>query len=471
MRLRRARVGLFRFGLGRIGWGVWVGVTLAGLATAGEPGTSKSASRKVAAPTYCKDVAPILQKRCQNCHRKGEVGPFALGTYQQARKRAEDIASVVEDRQMPPWKPAPGIGPKLRHDKSLPAAEVSIIRAWADAGAPQGDPKDLPPELTYITGWALGTPDLILEPSEDYQIPAAGPEVYRCFVIPTNLRHDVYITAVEFRPGNRSVVHHMGTFIDVKGNARRLDQADPGPGYTSFSGPGVEVYGELGFWSAGNGPQRLPEGVGLTLPRGSDVILQIHYHCIGKPETDRTRLGLHLARKPIKQAMHWNDASNQDFRLPAGRADVEICGTWFVPVDVQALAVAPHMHQLGRDVRMSVTFPGGRSRDLIHIPDWDPGWQSTYFFEKPIDLPKGSIVKVLAHFDNSTHPRNPHQPPKLVRSGFGIHDEMCIGYIAVVKKGQDLTLPGVHDDLYETFEAQRHRNIKKKLESKKRSRF
>lgn len=471
MRLRRARVRLFRIGSGRVGLSTWALAALAGMTLAGEPGPKKSESRKVAAPTYCKDVAPILQKRCQNCHRKGEVGPFALGTYQQARKRAEDIASVVEDRQMPPWKPAPGIGPKLRHDKSLPDVEVSIIRAWADAGAPQGDPRDLPPEPTYVTGWAFGTPDLILEPDEDYQVAASGPEIYRCFVIPTFLRHDVYITAIEFRPGNRRVVHHMSTFIDVKGAGRRRDEADPGPGYTSFTGPGVEVYGELGFWNAGNEPQRFPDGVGLTLPRGSDVILQVHYHPSGKPESDRSRIGIHLARKPIRQALHWNDASNNDFRLPAGKSDVKICGTWFVPVDVEALAVAPHMHQLGQDIRMSVTTPDGRTRDLIHIPDWDPGWQSTYFFEKPISLPRGSIVKVTAHFDNSAHPRNPHQPPKAVRSGFGIHDEMCIGYIAVVKKGQDLTQPGARDDLYETFEAQRFRNIKKKFESKKRSRF
>jgi hypothetical protein len=421
-----------------------------------------------AAPTFSRDVAPILQKKCQNCHRRGHVGPFALETYEQAQKRAHDIAAVATDRVMPPWKPAPGVGPKLKHDQSLGAAEIAVLQAWAEAGCPPGETKDMPPPPEFAADWKLGTPDLVLEPDEDFTVPAAGADVYRCFVVPTNLTRETYITAVDFRPGNRRVVHHISAYIDTSGAARERDKAEKGPGYVSFSGPGIPLFEELCFWNAGHEPSHFPPGVGLRLPMQADIVIQVHYHPSGKREVDRTRLGFYYAREPIRQAMHWNQASNLEFRLPAGKANVEVEGSWFVPADVEALAVSPHMHLLGRDIRMFVKFPGGRTQDLIHIPDWDPAWQNTYFFHQPIPIPKGSVVKVVAHFDNSAHPRNPTQPPKAVKWGPSVSDEMCDGFIAVVKKGQDLVrYPGI-DDLGDLFAKQRIRNAQRKLASQAR---
>lgn len=188
-----------------------------------------------ATPTYARDVAPILRANCRECHRPGQVAPFSLETYEQARKRAGDIASVVEERRMPPWKPTPGIGPKLKHERSLPPREVALLRAWADAGAPRGPERDQAIEPSFADGWKLGTPDVVLEPSEDFAVPASGPDLYRCFVIPTNLSDDVYVSAVEYRPGNRRVVHHLMAFIEVAGLGRQRDEAEPGPGYTSYS--------------------------------------------------------------------------------------------------------------------------------------------------------------------------------------------------------------------------------------------
>ncbi len=413
-------------------------------------------------PTFSKNVAPILQAKCQTCHRKHEVGPFALETYEQARKRADDIASVTEGRSMPPWKPSPGVGPKLKHDQSLTKAEIGILAAWAEGGAPQGDPKDLPPPPEFIQGWKLGPPDLILEPSEDFEVPASGPDTYRCFVLPTNLTQDMSLEAIDYKAGFREAVHHVISYIDTSGLARTLDAAEPGPGYSSSTGGGNVGADELGFWTTGSVPHRLPEGVGIRLPRQSDIILQVHYHPNGKPGADRTRIGLYFARKPIKQALHWNNASCYNFRLPAGIDRIEVKASWFVPVALDALAVAPHMHQLGRDIHMFVVYPDGKTKDLIHIADWDPSWQSAYYFEKPVPLPAGSVVKVVAHFDNSGHPRNPNSPPKLVTYGSNADDEMCVGYIAVVKKGQDLTVPRAVDDLYEIFQKQRVRNAGKR---------
>ena len=412
--------------------------------------------RRGAPPTYARDVAPVLRKNCQECHRKGQVGPFELVTYEQARKRADDLATVVEDRSMPPWKPTPGVGPKLKHDRSLSAADVATLTAWAAAGAPEGDVADLPPAAVFADDWALGTPDLVVEPAADFAIPAQGPDIYRCFVVPTNLPKDMYLSAIEYRPGNRRVVHHMLAFVDASGEGRKRDLADPGLGYQCFSGPGVEVHGDLGGWAPGNEPSQLPDGVGRSLPKGADVIIQLHYHPVGKAETDRSRIGLHFARKPIRQVLHWGiaappqgpKAERPTLDLPAGNPNIAVKGRWRVPVDLTAHAVTPHMHLLGRDMTLTVAYPDGRVQDLLQIGDWDFAWQNTYYFEHPLELPKGSVVSLVAHFDNSAgNPRNPHSPPQPVSWGEATTDEMCIGFIAVTKKGQDLTKPGAIDDL------------------------
>jgi hypothetical protein len=404
-------------------------------------------------PTFAKDVAPILQKNCQQCHRPGQVGPFSLVAYDQARKRAGDIAAQVVDRKMPPWKPDPKVGPAFKHSKALSEDEIATLSAWAEAGAPEGDRSDLPTPPVYRDGWALGDPDLVLEASEDFAIPAGGKDIYRCFVIPTNLPDDKYISAIEYRAGNAKVVHHILTYVDTAGQARKRDEADPGLGYSCSFGPGIEIHGDLGGWAPGNEPAFLPEGVGRILPSKADVVMQVHYHPSGKPETDRTRIGIYFAKKPIKQLLHWNAVGNFGLYLPAKSSNVEVEAGWKipefgwkVPVDVTALAVTPHMHLLGQDITMSVTFPDGKDLDLIKIGDWDFNWQNTYYFEKPIELPKGSLVKVRAHFNNPS--------AKVVKWGEGTNDEMCIGFIAVVQKGQDLTRAGEKDTLREVFREQ-----------------
>ena len=438
----------------RLTWVFWLG-----FASLAHGGTSPRSKAGESTPTYTKDVAPILQKKCQNCHRKNQIGPFSLETYEQARKRASDIASVVSERLMPPWKPAPGVGPKLKHDQSLSHEEIATLEAWASGGAPQGDKAHLPPPPEFVEGWKLGPPDLVLEPDQSLTIPAAGPDLYRCFVLPTNLKRDLYLSAVDFQPGNSKVVHHINAFVDTSGEARKHDKADPKPGYESFNGPGILEYQDLSFWAGGHSPCHLPNGIGQRLNRQSDIILQIHYHPTGKKETDRTKVGLYFSRHPVKQALHWTTISNTKFRVPAGNANYEVKSTWFTPVELEVLAVSPHMHGLGRDMRMSATLPNGKTQDLIQIPSWDPSWQSAYYFQHPIALPSCSVVKVVAHFDNSDHPRNPNRPPKPISYGSNANDEMCEGFIAVVKKGQDLTLPHARDDLAEILVRQRIKNL------------
>jgi peroxiredoxin len=408
-----------------------------------------------AGPTYTRDVATLLQKNCLECHRKGQVAPFSLETYAQARKRAADIASVVEERSMPPWKAAPHFGLKFKDERTLPQKDVATLVAWSEAGAPEGDPRDLPRAPEFSDDWALGKPDLIVDIGTEFTVPASGDDIYRCFVVPTSLEKDQYVTAIEYRVGNRRVVHHILAYVDLSGEGKKRDAADPGPGYSCFAGPGVPITGDLGGWAPGIQPTPLPEGIGRFLPRGGDIIIQMHYHPSGKVETDRTSIGLHFARKPIRQTLHWAAALNPELQLPPGGSNVEIKAAWPVPVDLVAHAVTPHMHLLGRDIAMSITYPDGRVQDLIKIDAWDFNWQYAYFFEKPLDVPKGSVLNVVSHYDNtSSNPRNPNKPPKLVKWGEATTDEMCVGFLAVTKKGQDLTRPGEKDDLPEIFQKQ-----------------
>ncbi|CAN5613649.1 hypothetical protein BH23PLA1_BH23PLA1_40960 [soil metagenome] len=413
-------------------------------------------------PTYSKDVALILQKHCQECHRGDQIGPFPMMTYEQARKRAADIALVTDLRRMPPWPASPDYGPGFAHDRSLSGEEIEILNAWAEAGALEGTPDDLPPPREFTSGWTIGEPDLIIEMPEDFEVPADGPDIYRCFVIPLDLPEDVQVVGLEYRPGNPSVVHHILGYVDVHGKARKLDEADPDrPGYDCFGGPMIDIHGDLGGWAPGSNAEVLPEGVGRILPAKADIVLQVHYHPSGKAETDRSRIGLKLAPRDqsIRQAFHWWAVGDMDFTIPADVSSYElVTQTLPLPVDVQLLKVSPHMHLLGKMMEMwaeppeGKTFADGTNRmDLIRIDHWDFNWQLQYQLIEPIDLPAGSVVKARARYDNSEN--NPHRPldaegqPMDVRFGEATTDEMCFGFFGMVKTGQDLTRADEEDDL------------------------
>jgi hypothetical protein len=374
-----------------------------------------------------------------------------METYVQVRKRASDIASVVEDRIMPPWKAARNFGVKLAYDRSLSDAEIATIQKWVDADAPEGNPADLPAMPSFPEGWTLGKPDLVIDIGADFQIPAGGEDIYRCFVIPTDLPKDMYVSGIVYRPGNTRVVHHILAYTDTTGAARKRDEADAEPGYPGFGGPGVETHGDLGGWVPGLVPSMMPDGFGRSLPSKADIIVQVHYHPDGKPETDRTRMALYFARKPVMRTVHRGAAWNRSLVLSPddpNAARIEVKASWTVPVDVIAFACAPHMHLLGHDMTMSLRYPDGRHQDLVRVDNWDFNWQLAYRFAAPMILPKGTVLDVVAHYDNTAgNPRNPNKPPRVVQWGEATTDEMCIGFMALAKKDQDLTRPGEQDDL------------------------
>jgi hypothetical protein len=378
-------------------------------------------------PTFTKDVAPILWKNCAGCHRPGEVGPFPLLTYKDAVKRTEFLKEITASRRMPPWKPEPEFGEFL-DARRLTDAELKTIADWVDAGAPEGEPDLLPAPPTFPEGWQLGEPDLVLKMTEAFAVPASGRDVHRAFVIPIPTDGDRTVAAVEFRPGNPKVVHHAIFYLDTTGAARKKDEDDPLPGYGTFGGPGITPTGALGGWAPGALPRKLPEGTGKYLKAGSDLVLQIHYHPDGKPELDQSTVGITFTKTFAKKIVSGIPVRSRDIYIPAGESNHQVhAESPALPVDVDAIGIAPHMHNLGRTMKVVAETPSGQTVPLIWIKDWDFNWQGQYQYQEPVHLPKGTVIKLDATYDNSSNnPRNPSNPPKLVKWGEQTTDEMCL---------------------------------------------
>lgn len=386
-------------------------------------------------------IAPIIYSNCSSCHRPGEVAPFSLLTYQDVKKRARQIAEITEQRVMPPWKADSG------HEQFLDARrltnqQIGLIKQWVAEGMPEGKAADRPTPPQFNSGWSLGEPDVVFQPSEPYHLDAEGTDVYRCFVIPTNYTEDRYVAAVEVHPDNRKIVHHVIAYLDNTGQARKLDEADPGPGYTSTGG-GIGFspkLGGLGGWAPGNEPRLLPAGTGIYLPKGADIVLQVHYHKSGKPETDQTKMGVYFCKGAVDKRMRVAPVVYLPLRIPPGDANYTVHSDMTTPADVTVHGVMPHMHLLGREMTVTATLPDGTKKKLVHVPDWDFNWQITYALKDPLPLPTGSKVDVVARYDNTTNnPANPSNPPREVHWGEQTTDEMCIAFIYYTVDAEHLT--------------------------------
>jgi thiol-disulfide isomerase/thioredoxin len=391
-------------------------------------GTELGTRKRAKKITFAQHVAPILWNHCTRCHRPGEVAPFALSTYKDAAKRADFIRDVTADGRMPPWKPHSGAGVLLDAAR-LSTTEIETLRLWSESGCPEGDPAlaTSPPEFT--DGWQLGRPDLVLTMPEPYVVAASGPDVYRSFPIPFPLDHDVTINGVEFRPGNRRVVHHSRMHLDTTGDARRRDLLDDEPGFAASWGAsgGPELpYPGIGAWTPGMTPRFAPEGVGRVVPKGALVVVQVHYHATGKRETDQSRIGLFFARKPITKTMAGYTLCTDRIDIPAGEKRHKLFLSTKIKAGIHLYTVVPHAHYLCREFRLAATLPDGTVQPLLWITDWDLDWQDQYRFAQPVRLPAGTILTLAAYFDNSAdNPRNPNNPPRRVRYGIETKDEMC----------------------------------------------
>ena len=416
------------------------GVAVLALAIALGTGAASNDGEPV---TFNDQVVRIFQAHCQTCHRSGEVAPFPLTTYAEAYAQRRKVAHVTRTRKMPPWKPVPGFGDFVE-PRRMSEADIALIERWVAAGAPEGDPSRLPPPRQFPNTWRLDAPDIVLDTGVDFPVTARDNDLYRCFTIPTTFAEDRWVSAVEYIPGNRRVVHHILTYLDTTGRSAALDDADPGPGYSCFGGPGFVPSGGLGGWAPGAGPHVMPEAVGMLLPAGARVVVQMHYHHRGQSaETDRSRLGLHFARKPIDKRVRSIPILNRTFTIPAGEARHEVKASYTLPPtwNLHAIAVTPHMHLLGREMKVTATHPDGTVKPLIHIDDWDFHWQGSYTFTQPVPLPGGTRIDVTAIYDNSPgNKRNPSTPPRAVGWGEGTSDEMCIAFLRVTVDAERLNV-------------------------------
>ena len=387
----------------------------------------------VSGPTFSNEVVRIFQQHCQSCHHEGDIAPFPLVTYADAKPHAAMIRFMTETRQMPPWKPEEGCGEFL-DERRLSDNEIDTIAKWVANGAPEGNRAQLPAPKDFSSGWTLGEPDLVLSSSEPFT-PPHGQDTYRCFTLPTNLTSTRYVSAVDTHPGDRQTVHHVLSFIDTTGASVALDEAEPGPGYTCFGGPGFNLPGTLGGWAPGSRPLELPDDVGFELPANSRIVLQVHYHPHhDEAMPDQTQFGVYFSDKTPSKTMRILPLINTSFTIPPNDANYRVDAALPIPVPfpIKIWFIAPHMHLLGRKMKVEMTPKDGAAQCLIDIEDWDFNWQGAYRYAKPIDVPTGARLSLTAHYDNSSgNPRNPNDPPKPVSWGEATTDEMCIAFLGV----------------------------------------
>ena len=390
---------------GRLGWTAVVGAALALTTMMGNVDTAVAAQDDV---TFTHDVAPILFKSCVSCHRPGELAPMSLQTYAEVRPWARGIRDKVVSGEMPPFFSDAQIG-YFKNDVRLSQAEIDTITRWVDAGAPQGDPGDLPELPTFTEGWQNGEPDLIVTfPAVD--VPATGDDYYPDLSLTLDIPEKRWIRAIEVRPSNRKVTHHQVIFT----SAGLLQGASTESGF----------FDVLAVWSVGTNPHVYPEGMGRWVYPGQEWTINAHYHPSGTAETDQTLVGLYFGEGEMKKEVMAAIAGSMSFEIPPNTANHEIRASYIIDQDIRVLSFFPHMHVRGRSMDLIANYPNGESQSLINVPEYDFDWQLFYYPEKHVPLPAGTRLDIVANFDNSVgNPDNP-DPNKAVGFGLQTTDEM-----------------------------------------------
>ncbi|MFP6583868.1 MAG: thiol-disulfide isomerase [Candidatus Hydrogenedentota bacterium] len=357
--------------------------------------------------TYTKDIAPILFENCVTCHRAGEVAPMSLRNYDETRPWAKAIKEKVSSREMPPWFADPAHG-TFSNDASLTDKEIKAIVKWVNAGAPRGNPKDMPEMPTFTSGWQRGEPDAIIE-LPTVNIPAEGTDYFPNLSFKAEVDESQWIQAIEIRPSNMDVAHHVVIFMN---------------GFGSGMGNDFNV---LGTWALGTAPNVYPKGMGRKLRNGQTLMTNMHYHPNGTATTDTTRIGLYHGEGKLQHEVHAALAGSYSFFIPAGAENHEEIDAWYVEEDIKIISLFPHMHLRGKDMRFTALMDNKRADILLSVPKYDFNWQLFYYPEKPISVPAGSEIEITAHYDNSAN--NPNNPDPTRNVGFGLQstDEMMFG--------------------------------------------
>jgi hypothetical protein len=399
--------------------------------------------------TYHKNVLPILQRSCQECHRPGEVGPMSFMSYKEVRPWAKAIKAAVLTRKMPPWYADPHYG-KFSNDRTLSPSDIQTLVSWADNGAPEGSAGDDPRPVHFVDGWNIQKPDKVFELAKPFEVPASGTIEYNYLILPTGFTEDTWVQQAEVRPGNRAVVHHVIAFIRPPGSqwfkgapvgvpfvppkAQRSrasannNRRSEGGGGDDGGMAGIQL---LVGYAPGLQEQKAAPGRGKMIPAGSDIVLQLHYTANGKATTDQTKIGLVFCKEPPKQRLITVNATNARFAIPAGDPNYEVRSQITLHDAAELVWLMPHMHLRGKDFEYRAVYPTGESEVLLRVPKYDFNWQLAYELAEPKLLPKGTRIECTAHFDNSpNNPANP-DPSKTVYWGDQSWEEMMIGWFDV----------------------------------------
>lgn len=382
--------------------------------------------------TYAKQVSRILQKRCQECHRPGQVAPMPLTSYEDALSWQEMIAEVVAERRMPPWHADPKHG-TFANDRSLSAEERTTLLDWIKQGCPKGDARDLPAEKTWTRGWTIGKPDVVFEMPTAFTVPAeTGPRgvAYKYFVVPTGFTEDRWVEAAEARPGAREVVHHIIVYVVDRTKLRGKDGNKPGrPTDTDLARRDGIGNGFLTAYAPGDMPLVLEPGSAKRIPKGAVLVFQMHYTPDGVERVDRSSVGLRFAAQPPKQEVRTRAIAQRFLMIPAGAEHYEAKAKATLERDVELFSLLPHLHLRGKDFTYEVVYADGKRETLLAVPRYDFNWQSTYRLATPKRLPTGARIECTAHFDNSVKNLNNPDPTKMVFWGDQTWEEMMIGFV------------------------------------------
>lgn len=421
-----------------------------------------------AGPTFTKDVAPILYKKCVACHRPGEMAPMSLLDYKSARPWAKAIREAVLTGKMPPWYADPNHG-TFANDPRLTSGETGILKAWVDSGSAEGNPADLPAPPVFAEGWQLGKPDIVIDIGQDFRVPP-GNDVYQYFTVPTNFTEGKWVRAAQILPGNRQVVHHvhvsilppgdgpgalgtafrpqLGPLWEVKDGLSRLRMDAPVVNDACAEDPaglsnltGFEE-GSFAAMLPGKPPDVFGDNTAKWIPPGARLRFQVHYAKVEKAQTDRTSLGLYLASKPPDTPMRRLDLRNRYFLIPAKAPHHEVTRCYEFESDKLLVSITPHMHYRGKDARYELIRADGSREILLLVPRYDFNWQLLYRFQKPVFVAKGSRLIVTFRYDNSpSNPSNP-DPSQVIRWGDRSEDEMMTSWIEYLDASPSPSKPG-----------------------------
>ncbi len=392
--------------------------------------------------TFNRDIAPIIFHNCAPCHRPGEAGPFPLLNYEDVKKHGRQIAAVTLMRFMPPWPPAPQ-PLKFADERRLSDRQIALIRKWVDQGMVQGRPADLPPAPQFVPGWQLGEPDLIVKVAKPFTLSATGTDIFWNFILPVPINESRWVKAIEIRPGDKRLLHHANVLVDHFELSRKRE-SQPGSGFGGIDfrigSIGMEPFGPNNshfiFWKPGSVPHVEPDGMAFRLDKDTDLVLNTHLRPSGKPEIVQPSIGIYFTEKPAtKHPMLLELTCDSRLDIPAGDANFVVTDDFTLPLDVSLLAIYPHAHYLGKDLKAMATLPDGTKKTLIHIPRWDLNWQAVYRYAQPVPLPRGTVVSMRYVYDNSNdNLANLNHPPKRVETGPRASDEMAQLWLQVLPK-------------------------------------